>query len=97
MFNYPVEKYTIRFYKYKFLGHEEKPIIIEAYNKIEARQKMAHLIQSHPELHSIPVVGESVSLPIYGETTKNINGVKHVWVGNLSANGWFPLEEFLKM
>ena len=34
MFNYPVEKHILRFYKYKFLGYESKPIVIEAYNKL---------------------------------------------------------------
>lgn len=96
MFNYPVEKHCIRFYKYKFLGFEDNPVIIEAYNKLEARQKLNYFIQLHPELSSIPVIGESLSLPIFGETTKNINNVKHVWVGNLSPSNWMSLEEFLK-
>lgn len=88
---YPVEKHCIRFYKYKFLGYEDKPVIIEAYNKLEARKKLAYFIQLHPNLMNIPVIGESLSLPIYGETTKNINNIQHVWVGN----GWIPLNEFL--
>jgi hypothetical protein len=91
MFNYPVEKHCIRFYKYKFLGFEDKPVIIEAYNKLEARRKLVYFIQQHPELTNISVIGESLTLPIYGETTKNINDVKHVWIGN----GWIPLDEFL--
>jgi hypothetical protein len=97
MFNYPVEKYCIRFYKYKFLGFENKPIVIEAHNKLEARKKLTYFIQLHPELSSIPVVGESLSLPIFGETTKNIIGVKHVWVGNMTPSNWMPLDEFLKL
>ena len=74
MFNYPVEKYTLRFYKYRLFGLEDKPIVIEAYNKIEARQKLTYLIQSNPELNGKIVVSEWLSLPIYGETTKTING-----------------------
>jgi hypothetical protein len=38
MFNYPVEKYILRFYKYKFSGIE-KPVVIEAQNKLESRKK----------------------------------------------------------
>jgi hypothetical protein len=95
MFNYPVEKYCIRFYKYNFLGFE-KPIVIEAYNKLEARQKLNYLIQLRPELQSVQVIGESLSLPIFGETVKNINKIKHVYVGNLTASNWMPLDEFLK-
>lgn len=95
MFNYPVEKNCIRFYKYKFLGYDE-PIVIEAYNKLEARKKLAYFIEKHPILYNIPVVGESLTLPIFGETIKNINDVKCVWVGNLTQSNWMPLEEFLK-
>jgi len=97
MFNYPVEKHCLRFYKYKFLGFEDKPIVIEAYNKLEARRKLTYFIQMHPEISSIPVVGESLSLPIFGETIKNILEVKHVWVGNMTPSNWMPLEEFLKL
>jgi len=95
MFNYPVEKNCIRFYKYKFLGYEE-PIVIEAYNKIEARKKLAYFIEKHPALYNIPVVGESLTLPIFGETIKNSNDMKYVWVGNLTPSNWMPLDEFLK-
>ena len=94
MFNYPLEKHTIRFYKYKFAGYEDKPIVIEAYNKLEARQKLMYYLDKQPALKSIPVISESLSLPIWGETTKDIGGIKHVWVANLSPNGWMPLSEF---
>jgi len=97
MFNYPVEKNCLRFYKYKFLGFEDKPIIIEAYNKLEARRKLMYFIQMHPEISSVPIVGESLSLPIFGETIKNILDVRHVWVGNMTPSNWMPLEEFLKL
>jgi len=92
MFNYPVEKYTLRFYKYRLFGLEDKPIVIEAYNKIEARQKLTYLIQSNPELNGKIVVSEWLSLPIYGETTKTINGIKHIWVGGDIM--WIPLDQF---
>jgi hypothetical protein len=94
-FNLIVEKHCLRFYKYRFLGYENKPIVVEAFNKIEARTKLSYFIQQHPEFMSLPVVDESLSLPIYGETTKNINGVENVWVGNESPSGWFPLNDFI--
>ena len=97
MFNYIVEKNIIRFYKYKFLGFEDKPITIEAYNKNEARKKLTYFIQQFPQFQNLPVVSESLSLPIFGESTKIINSVEYVWVGNLSHNGWMPLEDFNKM
>ena len=92
-----VEKNILRFYKYKFLGFEDKPITIEAYNKLEARKKLTYFIQLHPELSNIPVISESLTLPIFGETTKVINGAKNVWVGNLSPTNWMELEEFKKL
>ncbi len=97
MFNYPVEKIILRFYKYKFHGLENRPITIEAYNKREARQKLLYFIQQHPEFGGLEVANESLSLPIFGETTKIINGVEHVWVGNMTTTFWMPLDEFEKL
>jgi hypothetical protein len=95
MFNLIVEKHTLRFYKYKFIGLEDKPIIIEAYNKIEARQKLAYMLQLYPQLQSLAIIDESLSLPIFGETKKTIDGVECVWVGAITPSYWMPLEEFL--
>jgi hypothetical protein len=97
IFNYPVEKNIIRFYKYKLLGLESYPIVIEAYNKLEARQKMLYMIEKHPQLYGRAVISESLSLPIFGETTKTIDGIKHVWVGNVLDIDWLPLNEFEKL
>lgn len=96
MFNYPVEKHTIRFYKYKFLGYDE-PMIVEAYNKREARQILKNHIAMRPELHKLKVISETLSIPIFGETTKVFNGVTMVWVGESSQTHWLTLDEFNKM
>lgn len=93
MFNYPVEKNSLRFYKYKFYGFE-KPLIIEAQNKLHARQMLTYFLEKNPQYQGVSVISESLSLPIFGETTKIINGVEHVWVGELSYNNWMPLDEF---
>jgi hypothetical protein len=95
-FNYPVEKHILRFYKYTFLGLK-KPITIEAYNKIEAREKLFYVMEKIPQLKISGVIDESLTLPIFGRTTKKINKVKHTWVGNLTANSWMPTEEFDKL
>lgn len=97
MYNYPVEKYILRFYKYKFLGYEDNPITIEAYNKLEARQKLSYLLEKFPQYQGIPVISESLSLPIFGETVKVINGEDNVWVGDLTPSKWMPLSEFEKL
>lgn len=94
MYNYPVEKHILRFYKYKFLGYEDTPITIEAYNKLEARRKLSYFLEKFPQYQGLPVVAESLSLPIFGETLKVINGIEYVWVGNLTPDNWMPLCDF---
>lgn len=96
MFNYPVEKNILRFYKYKFYGYE-KPLIIEAYNKLHARQILSYFLEKNPQYQGVEVISESLSLPIFGETTKIINGVENVWVGELTHNSWMPLDEYDKL
>jgi hypothetical protein len=93
MFRYPVEKNVIRFYKYKFLGIEEDPIVIEAFNRREARFLLRDFILLNPMYQNIPIIDESLSLPIFGETTKLINDLEHIWIGT----GWIPLWEFEKL
>jgi hypothetical protein len=97
MFNYPVEKYILRFYKYKFLGYENNPITIEAYNKLEARQKLTYFLEKYPQYQGIPVISESLSLPIFGETVKEINEDEYVWVGDLTPSKWMLVSEFEKL
>jgi hypothetical protein len=92
MFRYPVEKNVIRFYKYKFLGKDE-PIIVEALNRKQARILLRDFILANPMFHNIPIIDESLSLPIFGETTKMINDLEYIWVGN----GWIPMWEFEKL
>jgi hypothetical protein len=96
MFNYPVEKYILRFYKYKFSG-VEKPVVIEAQNKFEARKQLMYYMQKFPQLQNLQVISESLSLPIFGTTTKFINEIEYVWVNNLTPNGWMELSEFQKL
>jgi len=97
MYNYPVEKHILRFYKYKFQGFEDTPITIEAFNKLEARRRLTYFLEKYPQYSGIPVVSESLSLPIFGETLKEIDGVEHVWVGDLNPSNWMPLSEFEKL
>lgn len=101
---YPVEKNVIRFYRFRFYGHENKPIIIEAINKNEARKKLLYIIQQNPLISGIPVVvDESLFLPIFGTTKKTINSIEHTWVRtqdgqiNLSQTGWMPTDEYINL
>lgn len=93
MFRYPVEKNVIRFYKYKFLGIDEEPVIVEAFNRRQARTLLRDFILMNPKYQNIPIINESLSLPIVGETTKIINGLEHIWIGN----GFIPMWEFEKL
>lgn len=91
MIRYPVEKNVLRFYKYKFFNSDEV-VTIEAFNKKQARSGLCELILVNPKLHNLPVISETLTLPIYGQTTKLIDGVEHVWV----STGWIPLWEYKK-
>lgn len=93
MYNYPVEKNILRFYKYKFSGYSEV-ITVEAYNRTEARHLLREHVSNTPELKDVKVISETLSLPIFGETTKNVDGIEYVWVGNLSSDNWMILSEF---
>ena len=91
MIRYPVEKDVLRFYKYKFYQSDEV-VTIEAFNRKQARIILRDFILNNPKLHNIPIISETLTLPIYGLTTKMIDNVESVWVGN----GWIPLWEFNK-
>jgi hypothetical protein len=91
MIRYPVEKYILRFYKYKFYQSDEI-VTIEAFNRKQARIFLRDFILKNPKLQNIPIISESLTLPIFGQTTKIIDGVENVWIGN----GWIPLWEFKK-
>jgi hypothetical protein len=91
MIRYPVEKNVLRFYKYKFYQSDEI-VTIEAFNRKQARALLRDFIINNPKLNNLAIISETLTLPIYGQTTKMINNVENVWIGN----GWIPLWEFKK-
>jgi hypothetical protein len=92
--DYPVEKHGIRFYHYYFHG-VEKPITIEATNKQEAREIMKDLITKLSDKYTnSKIVGETITIPLLGVSEKVIKGVKYIWVGSKSRNGWLPEDEY---
>ena len=94
MLNYPVFKRCVRFYRYKFLGLDE-PIEIEATHKKEARRILNETILQTPNLHNRPIIGEYLSLPIFGETIKEIDEIDYVWVGfDNTDSGWMKLDDY---
>jgi hypothetical protein len=86
----------LRFYKYKFSGIEQ-PIVIEAHNKLDARKQLMYYLQKFPQLQNLQVISESLSLPIFGTTTKFFNEIEYVWVNNLTPTGWMEFSEFEKL
>jgi hypothetical protein len=96
LYNYPVEKHILRFYKYKFSGYKES-ITVEAYDRHEARALLREYVANTPELKGVKVISETLSLPIFGETIRLFDGNEYVWVGNLSSDNWMLLAEFKKL
>lgn len=93
--NYPVEKHGIRFYNYYFLG-VEKPITIEAWSKVEARDIMRGVIEKLSDKYKeSKIVGETITVPLRGVSEKTVKGIKYIWVGlDKSRNGWLTESEF---
>ena len=74
MIRYPVEKNVLRFYKYKFYQSDEV-VTIEAFNRKQARVFLSDFILNNPKLQNLPIISETLTLPIYGQTTKMINAL----------------------
>jgi hypothetical protein len=91
MIRYPVEKNVLRFYKYKFYQSDEI-VTIEAFNRKQARTLLRDFILNNHKLQNLTIISETLTLPIFGQTTKMINNVENVWIGT----GWIPLWEFKK-
>jgi hypothetical protein len=94
--NYPVEKEGIRFYNYYYYG-VDKPVIIEARSKAEARDILksinARLSNKYSESK---IIGESVVIPLRGVSEKVVKGVKYIWVGEDKAQGGWLSETAYK-
>lgn len=95
MENYPVEKQGIRFYNYYF-QNIEKPIIIEAKTKYEARRILQNIVHRLSDQYkNAKIVGESVTMPLRGVSEKVVKGVKYIWVGeDKSDTGWLTEYDF---
>jgi hypothetical protein len=74
------------------LGDEENPIVFEAYNRKQARLSLKLFIETNPMYKNVAIISETLFIPIIGETTKFVDKVEYVWIGN----GWIPLWEYKK-
>lgn len=93
--DYKVEKDGIRFYNYYFEG-VEKPIVIEARTKQEAREIMKNIRPKFSDKYRLSkVIGETVVIPLVGISEKVVKGVKYIWVGeNRTHGGWLTEEAY---
>jgi hypothetical protein len=91
------DKPTIRLYRYYFLG-VPKPVIIQAYNKAEARSTIERIwSRLAKEYQQSRIIGETVSLPVFGVSTRQEGEENFVWVGkDYSSSGWMKSNEFEK-
>jgi hypothetical protein len=92
---YPKINNGIKFYNYYFYGID-KPLIIEARNKDEARDTMERILPSlSPKYRLTKIIGETVVVPLLGVSEKMVKGVKYIWVGlNKSRNGWLTEQQY---
>lgn len=95
--SFPFEKPSIRLYKYYFLGLPE-PITISAYNKKEARSAMDRIWKQLPAAYQgSKIIGETVTLPVFGVTERKQGEKTVVWVGkDYSPTGWMDKENYLR-
>ena len=91
------DKPTIRLYRYYFLGLP-KPIIIQAYDKVEARATIDRIWgQLAKEYQQSKIIGETVSVPVFGVSTRVEGDKTYLWVGKeYSKNGWMESSEYQK-
>lgn len=74
----------IKLYSYYFFGIK-KPIVIEARNRLQARDAIEAILPTlPPEYSQNKIVGETVKMPLVGITDKVIKGETYIWNGN----GW---------
>ena len=85
----------IRFYKYYFTG-KDKPVIMEAENRITADQMMQQLKQNTTaNLSAKDLIDIRVETPIIGISKRKRQNQDYVWVGNeFTSDGWLLQTEY---
>lgn len=85
----------IRFYKYFFRG-VEKPVIMEAMNRLSADQMMQQLKQNTTaNLSAKDLIDIRVETPITGISKRKRHNKEYVWVGTqYTSDGWLLQSEY---
>jgi len=87
----------VKIYKFYFSGIND-PILIEAVTLDAARKAMNDVWNRLPMQYSTSfIIGETVTVPVEGVTTKTEKGVEYTWVGyEKTKNGWQDTASLLK-
>jgi hypothetical protein len=85
----------IRFYKYYFTG-KDKPVIMEAEDRISADQMMQQLkLNTNVELSAKDLIDIRVETPIIGISKRKRHNQEFVWVGKeYTSDGWLLQSEY---
>ena len=85
----------IRFYKYYFTG-KDKPVIMEAEDRLTADQMMQQLKQNTTvKLSAKDLIDIRVETPIIGISKRKRHNQEYVWVGNeFTSDGWLLQTEY---
>jgi hypothetical protein len=86
---------TIRFYKYFFIGLE-KPVIMEAENKMMADDMLYHLSEKSKTNIDMSLLEDvRVETPLFGISKRKRHGKDFVWVGvDNTSDGWLEQKEY---
>jgi hypothetical protein len=85
----------IRFYKYFFVG-KDKPVIMEAEDRITADQMMQQLKQNTTvNLSAKDLIDIRVETPIAGISKRKRHNKEFIWVGTeFTSDGWLLQSEY---
>lgn len=85
----------IRFYKYFFRG-VDKPVIMEAIDRLSADQMMQQLKQNTTaNLSAKDLIDIRVETPIMGISKRKRHNKEYVWVGTeFTSDGWLLQSEY---
>ncbi len=85
----------IRFYKYYFIGND-KPVIMEAEDRITADKMMQQLKQNTTvKLSAKDLIDIRVETPIVGISKRKRHNKEFVWVGTeFTSDGWLLQSEY---
>lgn len=85
----------IRFYKYYFTG-KDKPVIMEAEDRLTADQMMQQLKQNTTvKLSAKDLIDIRVETPIIGISKRKRHNQEYVWVGKeYTSDGWLLQSEY---